>query len=78
MRCPPAKDGHVHGGRPFTRSSLYRMPGGRGQLQPLATEGPSDQRQLLRDCVARIDYDGTTAEVAITLKALGSSQKESA
>jgi site-specific DNA recombinase len=55
-----------------------RMPGGRGQVQPSATERPSDQRQRFRDCVARIDYDGTTGEVAITLKALGSSLKESA
>jgi site-specific DNA recombinase len=55
-----------------------RMPGGRGQVQPSATEGPSDQRQRLRDRVARIDYDGITGEVAITLNALGLSLKESA
>jgi hypothetical protein len=36
------------------------------------------QNLRLRDCVARIDYDGTTGEVAITLNALGSSRKESA
>ena len=55
-----------------------RMPDGRGQVQPPATEGPSDQRRRLRDCVARIDYDGTTGEVAITLNAPSSSWKESA
>jgi site-specific DNA recombinase len=54
------------------------MPGGRGQVQPPATQGPSEQRQRLRDCVARIDYDGTTGEVAITLNAPSSSWKESA
>jgi hypothetical protein len=55
-----------------------RMPGGRGQVQVPATEGSSDQRQRLRDCVARIDYDGTTGELAITLNAPSSSWKESA
>jgi hypothetical protein len=55
-----------------------RMPGGRGQVQPPATEGPSDQRPRLRDRVARIDYDGTTGEMAITLNAPSSSRKESA
>jgi site-specific DNA recombinase len=55
-----------------------RMPGGRGQVQPPATEGPSEQRQCLRACVARIDYDGTTGEMAITLNAPSSSRKESA
>jgi len=55
-----------------------RMPGGRDQVQPPATEGPSDQRQRLRDRVARIDYDGTTGEVAITVNAPSSSLKESA
>jgi hypothetical protein len=55
-----------------------RIPGGRGQVQPPATEGPSDQRQRLRDRVARIDYDGTSGEVAITLNTLASSLKESA
>jgi site-specific DNA recombinase len=55
-----------------------RMPVGRGQVQPPATEGPSDQRRRLRDCVARIDYDGTTGEMAITLNTRSSSLKESA
>jgi site-specific DNA recombinase len=55
-----------------------RMPGGRGQVQPPATEGPAEQRQRLRDCVARIDYDGTTGEVAITVNAPSASRKESA
>jgi site-specific DNA recombinase len=55
-----------------------RLVGGRGQVQPPPTEGPSDQRRRLRDHVARIDYDGATGEVAITLNALGSSLKESA
>src|SRR5262249_56816361 len=54
------------------------MPGGRGQVQPPATEGHSEQRQRLRDCVARIDYDGTTGEMAITLNASSSSRKDSA
>jgi hypothetical protein len=54
-----------------------RIPGG-GQVQPPATEGPSDQRQRLRNCVARIDYDGTTGELAITLNVPSSSRKESA
>ena len=54
------------------------MPGGLGQVQPPATEGPSEQRQRLRDCVARIDYDGTTGEMAITLNASSSSRKDSA
>jgi len=55
-----------------------RMPGGRSQVQPPATEGRSDQRLRLRDCVARIDYDGTTGEVAITVNSPSSSLKESA
>jgi len=55
-----------------------RMPGGRGQVQPPATEGLSEQRRRLRDCVARIDYDGTTGEMAITVNAPSSSRKESA
>jgi site-specific DNA recombinase len=55
-----------------------RMAGGRGPVHPQATEGPSDPRQCLRDCVARIDYDGTTGEVAITVNAPSSSRKESA
>jgi site-specific DNA recombinase len=55
-----------------------RMADGRGQVQPPTTEGSSDQRQRLRDRVARIDYDGTTGEVAITLNAPSSSLKESA
>jgi site-specific DNA recombinase len=53
-----------------------RKPSGPGQVQPLATA--SDQRQGLRDCVARIDYDGTTGEMTITLDAPRSSLKESA
>jgi site-specific DNA recombinase len=53
-----------------------RMPGGRGQIQPPATA--ADKRQRLRDRVARIDYDGTTGEMAITLNAPSSSLKESA
>src|SRR5262249_48612612 len=44
-----------------------RMQGGRSQVQPPTTEGPSEQRQRLRDRVARIDYDGTTGDLAITL-----------
>jgi site-specific DNA recombinase len=54
------------------------MPDGRGQVQPPAAEGLSEQRQRLRDRVARIDYDGTTGEMAITLNAPSSSVKESA
>jgi site-specific DNA recombinase len=50
-------------------------PGGRGQVQPQTT---ADQRQRLHDCVARIDYDGTTAETVMTLKAPFSTWKESA
>src|SRR5215472_19370305 len=34
------------------------MAGGRGQVQPPATERHSDPRQRLRACVTRIDYDG--------------------
>jgi hypothetical protein len=45
---------------------------------PPAAAGPPDQRQRLRDCVARIDYDGTTGEMAITLNAPSSTRKESA
>jgi site-specific DNA recombinase len=51
-----------------------RVPGYRGQVRPLASS--SDQRPHLRDCVARVDYDGTTGEVAITLNAPSSSMKE--
>src|SRR5262249_17440596 len=47
-----------------------------GQLP--ATEGPADQRQCIRDRVARIDYDGTSGEIAITLNTPSSSRKESA
>ena len=36
----------------------------------------SEQHLRLRDCVARIDYDGTTGEVAITLKSSTSSSEE--
>jgi site-specific DNA recombinase len=54
------------------------MPGGRGQVQPPATEGPAEQRRRLRDRVARIDYDGTIGEVAITVNTPSSSRKESA
>src|SRR5262245_45411889 len=43
-----------------------RKPACRSQVQPSATAGPSDRRQSLRDRVARIDYDGTTGEMAIT------------
>ena len=39
---------------------------GRGQVQPPADS--SDPRRRLCDCVARIDYDGTTGETVITLK----------
>ena len=52
-----------------------RMPGSRVEVQPQTT---ADQRQRLRDCVARIDYDGTTGEMAITLNASSSSRKDSA
>src|SRR5262249_29835963 len=45
------------------------MAGDRGQVQPPPTESHSDPRKL-RDRVARIDYDGTTGEVAITLNTL--------
>jgi site-specific DNA recombinase len=55
-----------------------RMPDGRGRVPLHATAGSSDQRKRLRDCVARIDYDGTNGEVAITLNAPASSSKESA
>jgi hypothetical protein len=55
-----------------------RIAAGRGQVQPPATECSSDQRKRLRDSVARIDYDGTTGEMAITLNAPSSSLKESA
>jgi hypothetical protein len=51
-----------------------RRPGG----QAPATEGPADQRQRVRDRVARIDYDGTSGEVAIILNVPSSSRKESA
>jgi site-specific DNA recombinase len=50
-------------------------PGGRGQVQP---QTPADPRQRLHDCVARIDYDGTTGETVMTLKAPFSTWKESA
>jgi site-specific DNA recombinase len=52
--------------------------GGRGQAPPAVLEDPSEQRQRLRECTARIDYDGTTGEVAITLNAPSSASKESA
>jgi site-specific DNA recombinase len=55
-----------------------RMPGGRGQVQPRATEDSVEQRRRLRDHVARIDYDGTSGEMAITLNAPSSALKESA
>ena len=55
-----------------------RMAAGQGQVQVPATEGASDQRQRLRDRVARIDYDGTTGEMAIIVNAPSSSRKESA
>ena len=48
------------------------MPGGPGQ-QPQTT---ADRRERVRDCIARIDYDGTTGETAITLKALSASRRE--
>jgi hypothetical protein len=54
-----------------------RMPGGRGQGSPQAIASCPDQRQHVRACVTRIDYDGMTGETVITLKAL-SSWKESA
>jgi site-specific DNA recombinase len=55
-----------------------RMPGSRGQGSPQAIASSPDQRQPLRACVARIDYDGTTGEMAITLNAPSSFAKESA
>jgi site-specific DNA recombinase len=55
-----------------------RMPGGRGQAQPAAIADPAERRQRLRERTARIDYDGATGEVAITLNAPSSSSKESA
>jgi site-specific DNA recombinase len=55
-----------------------RMPGGRGQGSPPALASGPDQRQHVRACVARIDYDGTTGETAITVNASASSGKESA
>src|SRR5262245_58218781 len=55
-----------------------RMSDGWGQVQPQATKGPSDQLHCLRDRVSRIDYDGTTGEMAIHLNAPSSSRKESA
>jgi site-specific DNA recombinase len=53
-------------------------PGGRGQVPPPAIEDPSDQRQRLHDRTARIDYDGTSGEITITLNAPSSSAQESA
>ena len=53
-------------------------PGGTGQGQAAVIEGRSDQRQRLRDRTARIDYDGATGEVAITLNTPSSGSKESA
>jgi site-specific DNA recombinase len=50
-------------------------PGGRSQVQPPTIEDP---RQSLRDHTARIDYDGTTGEITITLHAPSSASKESA
>src|SRR5262249_49552985 len=55
-----------------------RMPDGRGRVPPPASPDSSDPRQRLRACVARIDYDGTTGDVAITLNAPSSAGKESA
>src|SRR5262249_9980885 len=52
-----------------------RMPGSRVEVQPQTT---ADQRQRLRDCVARIEYDGTTGETVMTLKAPSSTWKERA
>ena len=55
-----------------------RMPDGRGGGPLHPTADSSDPRRRLRDCVARIDYDGTTGEVAITLNSPASAGKESA
>jgi site-specific DNA recombinase len=55
-----------------------RLPADRGQVRPAAITDSSDQRQRLRDRTARIDYDGTTGEITITLNAPSSSAKESA
>jgi hypothetical protein len=52
------------------------ISGGRGQVP--ASANSSEQRLRLRDCTARIDYDGTTGEIAITLKSSTSSSQESA
>jgi hypothetical protein len=49
-----------------------------GRVQVPAPAYSSEQRLRVRDCVARIDYDGATGEVAITLKSSTSSSKESA
>src|SRR5262249_4445456 len=53
-----------------------RIPGGRDPLPLPLTDGFSDQPQRLREGVARIDYDGSTGEVAITLNARVSARKE--
>ena len=53
-----------------------RMAVGRDRMPPQPAPGVPAQRQRLRNCVARIDYDGTTGEVAITLNAPASSLKE--
>jgi site-specific DNA recombinase len=55
-----------------------RLPSGRGQVQPTAIADPSDQRQRLRDRATRIDYDGTSGEIIITLNTPSCSAKESA
>jgi site-specific DNA recombinase len=55
-----------------------RMLDGRGRGPLHASPGSSDPRQRLRDCVARIDYDGTAGEAAITLSAPSAAGKESA
>jgi site-specific DNA recombinase len=55
-----------------------RLPGGQGHVQLQSTAGSSNQRHWLRDCVARIDYDGTNSQVVITLRSESPAKKERA
>jgi site-specific DNA recombinase len=55
-----------------------RMPVDRGQVRPAAISDSSDQRQHLRERTVRIDYDGTTGEIFITLNTPSCPAKESA
>jgi hypothetical protein len=52
-----------------------RIPDSRDRTSLHPNAGSSDPRQRLRERVARIEYDGTTGEVAITLNAAAPHRK---